>query len=368
MAKEHRKECPDCDGSDYNAYFSSRGNGICSNCHGEGMVPNPLSDFFSLGLGEHEIPCEHCAPSSKRKGNGQCQTCGGEGYVYYNDNFNTNNDNIGDDLIDGNDSGSYIETEEIKWGNIFLFIACTMIIIVLIKEKYFSSDDIIPPPVVSNQYIPSVSNYEHTPAVTIVEKVIPPSYPDSNKVKIDLIGKHIEGWSFDNLSEFKQIRIINQENDNNKLIQTIELILAKDNAVAQYNAQLLVSYALDSRNTWQIQNVIQNSISEIYNKNEIVSEPPIMLEVLYTKDYNKYNTPITFNTNIDFYGRIRGSVTLEENVSVIIEKNALVQGPVFLNANSIIKNYGVIQGDIFKIHGQGTIENYGIIQGEERLY
>ena len=61
MSKD-KGECRDCDGLDLSSQFTSlipRGNGKCSECHGNG--------------------CGVCS------GTGQCQTCGGTGYEYWDE-------------------------------------------------------------------------------------------------------------------------------------------------------------------------------------------------------------------------------------------------------------------------------------------
>jgi len=56
-------ECPDCD---------SRGGGVCSTCHGEGIT---VLDEFNRGITGEGNPCRDCNGSKK------CKTCGGTGEI-----------------------------------------------------------------------------------------------------------------------------------------------------------------------------------------------------------------------------------------------------------------------------------------------
>lgn len=88
MSKDERECCPNCDSPEIGAaaLFGSRGNGRCSNCHGEGIVygiGDAISSIGTFGSTNNYHTCEICS------GTGQCQKCGGNGYYYYSSTSST---------------------------------------------------------------------------------------------------------------------------------------------------------------------------------------------------------------------------------------------------------------------------------------
>lgn len=77
MAKDGKKECPDCYRSDLGSYFR-KGNGRCSYCRGTGERLE-LGDAPAAIIMNNDrlCVCSYCS------GTGQCNTCGGSGFEYY---------------------------------------------------------------------------------------------------------------------------------------------------------------------------------------------------------------------------------------------------------------------------------------------
>ncbi len=121
MAKDSKRKCPDCNGSEV-FILGTKGDGVCKNCEGSGRVYGPgdmitalINDFSKREKLEYGEVCPECSET------GQCQTCGGEGYEYYNDesddedkpDYNNNNDddyNSSYDTNDYDDNPSYSST------------------------------------------------------------------------------------------------------------------------------------------------------------------------------------------------------------------------------------------------------------------
>src|SRR5207249_1833562 len=55
----------------------TRGNGVCSVCHGTGY-PDPFKDPFSVPVSLISLEKPKCIDCG---GNGQCKTCGGQGEI-----------------------------------------------------------------------------------------------------------------------------------------------------------------------------------------------------------------------------------------------------------------------------------------------
>jgi hypothetical protein len=70
--KSKRRKCPDCDGEEI--FDPETGNGVCSECHGSGLEPDPL-EAFTKALSGTRQNCPTCG------GDKTCQTCGGKGYI-----------------------------------------------------------------------------------------------------------------------------------------------------------------------------------------------------------------------------------------------------------------------------------------------
>lgn len=69
-------ECHDCDAPDVGAavLLKSKGNGVCSHCHGTKISPD-FGDNVDAIIDQQDDPCSNC------NGTGQCQSCGGTGVV-----------------------------------------------------------------------------------------------------------------------------------------------------------------------------------------------------------------------------------------------------------------------------------------------
>ncbi len=88
MSKEGTRKCPDCNGDDFYALFSGKGDGNCSYCHGKGEVWS-----IGEGLEVFRLDIEKVKTCKTCSGTGQCQTCGGTGYQYYDQDNYESSDN-----------------------------------------------------------------------------------------------------------------------------------------------------------------------------------------------------------------------------------------------------------------------------------
>lgn len=121
-----------------------------------------------------------------------------------------------------------------------------------------------------NSYSEYKSNYKLTEPtdlainskVNIKINTIKEKEPDSEKIKKDLLGKKMSGWSFDYLSEFKKFEILSTINNNDKLEYRIKLELLDEKKNTYHKAEIIVKYLM-SDDGW-----ILNSISQNYFTNE----------------------------------------------------------------------------------------------------
>lgn len=86
-----------------------------------------------------------------------------------------------------------------------------------------------------------------------IEKIKDPE-PNKDKIKGDLIGNKIPGWSFDYLSEFKKFKILNSTKNSNRIEYDIEMELYGENSKSTHECEIKVIYNLGN-NGWYFNNV-----------------------------------------------------------------------------------------------------------------
>jgi hypothetical protein len=112
--------------------------------------------------------------------------------------------------------------------------------------------------------------------------------PDIERIKSDLIGKTIPGWSFQNLSEISQARISNTSSGSNVIEYTLDLKLNDLGNGSKHDARIIVTYVQQLNgwsyskiremfitytnpaplNTWQQVTVLQNCSYTILDNNQ----------------------------------------------------------------------------------------------------
>lgn len=84
--------------------------------------------------------------------------------------------------------------------------------------------------------------------------------PDIEKIKSDLIGHSITGWSFDSLSEFKNVEILETESADERLEMKIKLKLYGESSNSEHDAEVLVVYT-KGEDDWYFDSVKMNYIT-----------------------------------------------------------------------------------------------------------
>lgn len=89
--------------------------------------------------------------------------------------------------------------------------------------------------------------------------------PDIEKIKADLIGQHMLGWNFDQLSEIEKIEIINKTQAANQLEYQLKLKLAgyTNPTKDKHDAEVIVNYT-ESDGNWYFGNLTSKSITYNY--------------------------------------------------------------------------------------------------------
>ena len=76
------------------------------------------------------------------------------------------------------------------------------------------------------------------------------SYPDSQRIISDLLGKSMDGWNFAYTSEFKNVKVIAPKLDGDTLILRTHLNLEDYNTKEPHFAVLEITYRLNSNGEW----------------------------------------------------------------------------------------------------------------------
>lgn len=234
MVKESTERCRDCDGTEFmgGGLFSDIGNGRCSHCHGSGRLPSFISGLAAPFVDcEPDMPCDVCSET------GQCQTCGGNGYVFINEsNSNdkkeehSNHNGSSDSSLSNYPSGGYgggsyggssSENPALGCVGALALIAIVSMIIGALKNTPVTYTNTLPNNS-SSQLIDTVRKYSPDQIKNTYDTL---AYPDSDKVKSDLIGKTMPHWHFEDLSEIREFEIINEHTMRDTLFVIIDLKL-----------------------------------------------------------------------------------------------------------------------------------------------
>jgi hypothetical protein len=130
MAKNSKRTCPDCNSSEFVAFGTDKGDGVCGTCEGTGRVYQWLDSFLEVFTyshliqerltgdeGEYGYPCPACFNEEDDTSDGQCKTCGGNGFEYYNSDDTDDSSEI-DNESDSNDaSESSNDTDDYEYDN-----------------------------------------------------------------------------------------------------------------------------------------------------------------------------------------------------------------------------------------------------------
>lgn len=98
--------------------------------------------------------------------------------------------------------------------------------------------------------------------------------PDIENIKNDLLGRHMLGWNFDALSEFKEVKIVNTTQGSERIEYTLDLKLEGYLGNNKHDAQIIVFYTKDYDN-WYF-----NDIKPIYITYEYLVESESWTEII----------------------------------------------------------------------------------------
>ena len=143
------------------------------------------------------------------------------------------------------------------------------------QEAYSQKEDVIWK---VSKTTKNYSNYiQQYPAGKYIKEIIY-DIPDIERIKSDLIGQHILGWSFDAISEFKQSNISNTTKNPTRIEYEIDLSLVGITSPLTdiHEAKIMVTYILGD-NGWYFNNVKELFITYIYTApvNEWLSINPL---------------------------------------------------------------------------------------------
>lgn len=266
MSKDYSR-CPDCDATDImgGGLFGNKGNGRCSNCHGEGRVPDAIRGMAAPFVGcDTDEPCEVCSET------GQCQTCGGTGYVYYNeDSYGDDQERKDDDSSNdsyyesyssgGSGGGGSSSSGDSASGCLGIFAFLILIALIAGIWEHRSGRGVTYAVQPTQQ--PTGTENQSIVAAQDTAKVVSAdtaamAYPDTNRIKSDLIGKGTPGWHFDSLSEFLSVNITNQDITSGRLLLTTGLKLQSNGKII--HATMILTYN-KGPDGWQFSNIEQNA-------------------------------------------------------------------------------------------------------------
>lgn len=289
MSKDYSK-CPDCDGIDImgSGLFGSRGDGRCSHCHGEGRVPDAIRGLAApfVGCDPAEV-CEVCS------GSGQCQTCGGTGYVWSEEESSKGGDDRQDNYSSGYDpyyessssrsygsgGGGSSSPDDTGLGCLGIFVFIFLIALIAGMWEHRSSPGVTyvsqpaQPAGPGNQAYAAPDTAKIVARDTVNHDSAGFADPDTNMVKADLLGKKMPHWSFDNLSEFLELKVVRRETLRGRLFLSADLRLQSLQGGKRYHAMTLLGYEKGS-DAWQF-----STIDETLFNEESTGDPAVIPSV-----------------------------------------------------------------------------------------
>lgn len=110
--------------------------------------------------------------------------------------------------------------------------------------------------------------------------------PSIEKIKGDLIGKKIQGWSFDYLSEFKESKILNTIRGNNRIEYEVFLKLYSSNSNSYHDCEIIAIYK-QGYDGWYFDNV---SMKYITYSNRLYPDKWVEIRPLNNCSFNVEDT------------------------------------------------------------------------------